>query len=341
MRKQRILSMGWAILAFGCLTNPVLAESDAASNTRRASQVEHWYQQAEEGNANALFNLGQYFRKGIGVDRDLDQARQFYQRAAELGHPEAQLNLGTLHFFAGDAPDYDQSRYWWLKAARQGSVDAQYQLAILYLKQPDPVPLDALAWMTLAARSGDAQAVKAEAVLSQQLAIDGAQLQRRIRGLNAASAESVPINAAAESVDKPTEPSRSTPDSAAPVPAVAQAPTQVKVPAAESRPAPEQASVRAVKPVTQAPPPSSNSRQNLEGGFAVQLASLSRDADAQALAVSLAREHAAVLENHPVIAQELRGAYKVMVAGFADRGSAGNVCKQLKTRKQPCFVVKR
>ena len=50
---------------------------------------------AEQGHANAQFNLGVMYDKGEGVTRDAKQAVYWVQKAAEQGFAEAQTNLGV------------------------------------------------------------------------------------------------------------------------------------------------------------------------------------------------------------------------------------------------------
>ncbi len=47
-----------------------------------------------QGDRNALFNLGQIYDGGIGIDSpDLDKGKGYFLRAAQLGHPDAQQYL--------------------------------------------------------------------------------------------------------------------------------------------------------------------------------------------------------------------------------------------------------
>jgi TPR repeat protein len=49
-----------------------------------------WYRMAaEHGDANAQFNLGEYFMYGRGVARNQGEAVKWYHKAAEQGHVNA------------------------------------------------------------------------------------------------------------------------------------------------------------------------------------------------------------------------------------------------------------
>lgn len=160
----RRCGLAW-LLALAMITHDHAVLADEATHQRLSQelvhQIEIWQAQVRQGDADAMFNLGQLFRRGIGIDADIQQARLFYEQAALLGHSGAQLNLGTLYYFGPDNPNIEKALYWWQQAARQGESQAQYQLALLYLNLPEPDLLGALAWMTLAQKSGDANAAQA------------------------------------------------------------------------------------------------------------------------------------------------------------------------------------
>ena len=49
-----------------------------------------WYEKAaEQGIANAQYNLGYCYEKGYGVTKDKEQAMQWYKKAADQGHESA------------------------------------------------------------------------------------------------------------------------------------------------------------------------------------------------------------------------------------------------------------
>lgn len=78
-----------------------------------AGALAAWRPLAERGNADAMFNLGQAYRLGRGVAIDLGQAMQWYTKAAEAGHVDAQTQLGILLFQNGN----QLSGLRWLHAA--------------------------------------------------------------------------------------------------------------------------------------------------------------------------------------------------------------------------------
>lgn len=326
------------------LSLPVAAETAAVVGTLPDSQVAAWHQRAGQGDVEALYSLGQHFRQGIDAEQDLDRSRQYYLEAARLGHAKAQLKLGTLSYPEDRSSDYAESRHWWELAARQGLPEAQYRLAILAMKQPEPDPLEALAWMTQAARAGLPQAVVGASILAQeQPSISDSMLDERISRLNAdmgAPAVTQPAEQMPEApgtvVDQPES-------SAVTGPVESESAVQTEAVAAASVPsAPE--SVPVSGPEEAVPPGETETSVQgtslmIAGKYGVQLAALVKEDVARAEAGRLSQRHEAILEDFPVQVHKVRGGYKVRVAGFADRKSAGMMCRQLQARKQPCFVV--
>ena len=60
---------------------------------------EWWLKAAENGYADAQFNLSIMYVEGIGIAKDDCKAVEWYQKAAEQGHIEAQFNLGGMYQF--------------------------------------------------------------------------------------------------------------------------------------------------------------------------------------------------------------------------------------------------
>ena len=80
-----------------------------------------WRPLAEQGNADAAFNLGQAYRLGRGVPTNLAAAQTWLERAARKEHVDAQTTLGLLLFENGN----QTAGLRWLKlAAEQGEARA-------------------------------------------------------------------------------------------------------------------------------------------------------------------------------------------------------------------------
>jgi TPR repeat protein len=82
---------------------------------------------AEQGNAEAQFNLGSLYYQGWGVLQDHKEAVKWLRKAAEQGHVFSQTTLGTV--YAEGVPgvvekDYPQALMWFIFAAAKGDMEA-------------------------------------------------------------------------------------------------------------------------------------------------------------------------------------------------------------------------
>jgi len=122
---------------------------------------------AEQGEATAQFNLGFMYLKGQGVPQDYAKAVKWYRLAAEQGHADAQFNLGLMYADGQRVPQDDAEAVKWFRvAAEQGEATAQFSLGLMY-DQGQGVPQDyaqALMWANLAeSRSSEGEAVEGSA----------------------------------------------------------------------------------------------------------------------------------------------------------------------------------
>ena len=126
------------------------------------AQAVAWYRKAaEQGNAVAQNSLGFMYDNGRGVPKDEAQAVAWYRKAAEQGYAMAQFNLGVMYANGQGVPkDEAQAVAWYHKAAEQGYANAQYNLGNRY-RDGRGVPKDeaqAVAWYRKAAEQGYADA---------------------------------------------------------------------------------------------------------------------------------------------------------------------------------------
>lgn len=70
---------------------------------------------AKSGNKEAQYTLGQRYEVGIGVAKDKNEAKKWYQEAAEQKQPEAMLKMGD---FARDNKEWIQAYDWYIKTIR-------------------------------------------------------------------------------------------------------------------------------------------------------------------------------------------------------------------------------
>jgi len=110
--------------------------------------------------------------EGYGMPRDAKQASYWYQLAADQGHAEAQFNLGRL-FASGQGVkrDAEQAARWISAAATQGFVPAMNDLGARYASGAGVARSARLAylWLTLAFLRGDRSVEKLRAAQAATL----------------------------------------------------------------------------------------------------------------------------------------------------------------------------
>ena len=90
-----------------------------------ATALREWTPLAEQGEADAQYNLGQMYRNGRGVPQDDTAAMKWYRLAAEQGDAKAQFVLGAIYFLGQGVPRDDvYAHMWWNIAAATGNEDA-------------------------------------------------------------------------------------------------------------------------------------------------------------------------------------------------------------------------
>lgn len=116
------IAIGASLLASTASAQSVRSGIEAWGRGDYAAALGQWRPLAARGNADAMFNIGQAYRLGRGMPIDLGEAEDWYTRAAQLGHVDAQTQLGMTLFQNG----YPRAAVSWLKrAADKGDARAQ------------------------------------------------------------------------------------------------------------------------------------------------------------------------------------------------------------------------
>ena len=116
---------------------------------------------AEQGHAKAQFNLGVSYDNGVGVEQNRAEAAKWYRLAAEQGNIMAQVNLGVLYYGGkGVEQNHAEAAKWYRLAVKQGDARAQFNLGTLYYdgKGVEQSHAEAAKRFRLAAEKGDANA---------------------------------------------------------------------------------------------------------------------------------------------------------------------------------------
>ena len=107
-----------------------------------ATALREWEPLAEQGNADAQYNLGVMYEKGNGVLQDYKTAMKWYRLAAKQGYARAQSNLGYMYVKGqGVIQDKVYAHMWWNIAASSGHKDLVKKRDII-AKQMTPSQLE-------------------------------------------------------------------------------------------------------------------------------------------------------------------------------------------------------
>jgi len=155
-------------------------ESKGKRKTRDNQQAVYWYTKAaEQGLANAQFDLGRMYVTGKGVTQDVELGVAWQLKAAEQGLANAQFAIGKRYFLGvGLVQDHQQAQLMILKAAEQGLVGAQSQLGMIYFQGNEGIPRDlvqAHKWFNIASSSDDESAKQYRSLLEEIM--DQAQIK--------------------------------------------------------------------------------------------------------------------------------------------------------------------
>ena len=112
---------------------------------------------AEQGDANAQYNMALLYQAGKSVPKDPQMAEKWYIRAAVQGDVRAQYNLARMYYDGQGLPqNFGAALRWFTKAAEYGHAHAQHSLGLMYFKGQG-VPADkntANKWWKRASRQG-------------------------------------------------------------------------------------------------------------------------------------------------------------------------------------------
>ncbi len=144
----------------------------------RAAQ---WFEEAaNNGVANARYNLGVLYHQGLGVTQDTSKALNWYKAAAGQNHPEAQYNLG-IAYIEGVGTTYspEKAAANFESAARAGIMEAAYNLGLIHENGllGNPAPDNAIYWYSRAAENGSPEGKAALNQLARNLGYSEARVK--------------------------------------------------------------------------------------------------------------------------------------------------------------------
>jgi TPR repeat protein len=157
LRATLTASLMLVAIAGAAVAGPFEEGNAAFSRGDYPTALRLWRPLAEQGFAEAEYDLGYMYLKGHGVPPNYAEAMKWYRLAADQGLAAAQHGLGVFYADGKGVPqDYAEAVKWYRLAADQGFVIAQYSLGSLYADGRG-VPQDyvqAHMWFYLAAAQG-------------------------------------------------------------------------------------------------------------------------------------------------------------------------------------------
>jgi TPR repeat protein len=144
----------------------------AYNNARYGTAIRAWKPLAELGHVDAQYNLGVMYGNGLGVLQDHQEAARLFRLAADQGDASAQFNLAIRYDHGLGVPQDNKAAVsLYHLAANQGDAKAQYNLGAMY-EDGHGVRQDekeATKWYRLAADQGHAGA---QSKINEHAAID-------------------------------------------------------------------------------------------------------------------------------------------------------------------------
>jgi len=331
----------------------VKAGVDAWSGGDYPTAVKAWAGPAAKGDADALFNMGQAYKLGRGVPKDLVKAEEYYSKAARLGHIRAADNYGILLFQTGR----QREALPWLEAgADRGEPRAMYVLGVAAYNGDFAAKdwVRAYALMTRAAGTGLAQAVTSLATMNDTIPLAQRQMgaslaadlerkaeEQRSRQLAAADlgtpAPSPPPPRASAAplttVELPPASVGGMGETGPDTPPAIAAPPRPPKKVAPPKPAPKPALVQVPKPAPQMPQKPAAIAS--EGKWRIQLGAFGQKANADGLWAKV--RNRAELAGHARI--DLGSPVTRLLAGGFTQASAERACSALKAGGFACLLI--
>jgi hypothetical protein len=133
--------------------NANAGQSKAVSSESTLENIDSTRKAAEAGDAAAQSNLGGYYYRGEGLEKDYETAVEWFKKAAAKGDITGIYNLGLCYYTANGVPmDKDMATSLFRKAAEAGLDLAQYNLGACLEAQG--LVTEAQEWRVKAAQQG-------------------------------------------------------------------------------------------------------------------------------------------------------------------------------------------
>lgn len=84
---------------------------------------------AKGGHSGAVLALGWCYLNGVGIDRNIEKAKQWYRKSARRGDSRAMFSLGQIAYYERD---YSDAFRWFTRATEKGHDLSLYWLGKQY-----------------------------------------------------------------------------------------------------------------------------------------------------------------------------------------------------------------
>ena len=176
--------MVWLFL-FLMLGVAAAQQTNSVSSVTKSGTIAEFKAKAENGDAEAQYELGLGYMMGQGVSKNPKEAVKWFRKSAEQGCAAGQSALGTAFDHGDGVPqDHVEAVKWFRKAAEQGYAKGEFNLGHAYCTG-EGVPIDyvvAYAWFDLAFAQGNEEAKHGlpfvEQFMTPQQIANGQQLAR-------------------------------------------------------------------------------------------------------------------------------------------------------------------
>lgn len=344
MRRLAITSKsGMAALAMTVIAAPASADVKAGVDAWSAGKyevaVKEWRGPAQQGDADAQYDLGYAYLSGKGVDKNIDTALVWLKKAAAQGHLRAADSVGHALHFQGkvtEALPYLQA------SAARGEPRSQYLLGIELFNGTNIAKdwVRAYALMTRASAAGMEMATRTLPKMDQYIPMDQRQQAMVLAGELERDAGAAHAAQIAFPID--TKPSKPSTKPVAVPPAQIPPATTPGFPSAQypvaGDPVPTTPTVKPAAKPTGKPAVASNPN----GAWRIQLGAFGQEDNARNLWAGLETKVAdfATLQPYLVAGGKVT---RLQAGGFVSKAAAESMCSKVRSMVpgQACIAVPR
>lgn len=157
----------------------------AADRGDFATALRVWAPLAQQGDAEAQFNIGILYEYGLGVVQDYAEAAECYRMAAVQGNLSAQFSLAVMYSKGrGVAQDHAEAARLYREAAERGYAPAQNNLGIKLSSGEGIAPdrVEAYKWFAIATARGNKASARGRDIVARRMTAEEiGEAQRRAR----------------------------------------------------------------------------------------------------------------------------------------------------------------